>query len=60
MRCYLLKNGLPPKKGGSPFRTLTGCLAFAHRRRSLSHLFDGHPLHLLSIPLGRNIEKGPA
>jgi hypothetical protein len=59
MRLYWLK-GLSPFLEGSPKQTSTGCLAFAHSGEPLSYFFDTHSLHLLSTPLGHNIEKDPA
>jgi hypothetical protein len=59
MRLYWLK-GVPPFLRGNPNRSLTGCLALAHSGKPLSYLFDTHSFHLLSTPLGHNIEKDPA
>jgi hypothetical protein len=58
MRLYWLK-GVPPFLKGNPNRSLAGCFAFAHSGKLLSYLLDRHPLHLLSRPLGHNIEKDP-
>lgn len=58
-RLYWLK-GIPPFLRGNPNRSLTGCFAFAHCRKLLSHLLDRHTSHLLSRPLGCNIDKDPA
>jgi hypothetical protein len=55
-RLYWLKE-VPPFERGNPNRSLTGCLALAHSRKLLSYLLDRHPFHLLSTPLGHNIEK---
>ncbi len=45
---------------GNPKYTSTGSLAFAHSGKLLSYFFDTHSLHLLSTPLGNNIEKDQA
>jgi hypothetical protein len=45
---------------GSPEQTSTGCFALAHSGKLLSYFLDAHSLHLLSTPLGNNIEKDPA
>jgi hypothetical protein len=59
MRLYWLK-GVSPFLRGNPNRSLTRCFAFAHSGELLSYLSDTHSLHLLSTPLGHNIEKDPA
>ena len=59
MRLYWLK-GVPPFLRGNPNRSLTGCFALAHSGKLLSYFLDAHSLHLLSTPLGNNIEKDPA
>jgi hypothetical protein len=38
----------------------TGCFAFASGGELLNDLLNSHPIHLLSIPHGHNIEKGRA
>jgi len=45
---------------GSPKQTSAGCLALAGCGKFLLDFFNGHRIHLLSIPLGYNIEKDQA
>jgi hypothetical protein len=59
MRLYWLK-GVPPFVRGNPNRFSAGCFTLAHSGELLSYLFDTHSFHLLSTPLGNNIEKDPA
>ncbi len=57
-RLYWLK-GVPLFLRRNPNRCLTGSFAFAHSGKLLSYLLDTHSFHLLSTPLGHNIEKDP-